>query len=104
MEIVQTNENSFLEDRNMGLVGQVMDRVEMRRIAELRETYVTISLEDVVRKIAVKEKNQMVVGVTDDDVVRMESLILRMVFIPFLFFFICYLVSPSLISALETHI
>lgn len=74
MEILRTHESVFVDDKNMGLVVQVMDRLEMRRIEALKETYVTISLEDVARKVGPKDQIP-----TADDISRMESLILRMV-------------------------
>src|SRR5579859_1354718 len=74
METLRTHENVFVEDKNMGLIMQVMDRLEMRRIERLKETYITISLEDVARKVGPKDAIP-----TPDDISRMESLILRMV-------------------------
>ena len=63
----------------MGLVIQVMDRMEMRRIINLKETYITISVEDVVRKIGLRGQEEIV---SQEDVARVEELIVRMVCIP----------------------
>ena len=70
----------------MGLVIQVMDRMEMRRIINLKETYITISVEDVVRKIGLRGPEEIV---SQEDVARVEELILRMVCIP-LYSLICF--------------
>jgi hypothetical protein len=61
---------------NMGLVMQVMDRMEMRRIMNLKETYISISVEEVVRKIGLRGSQEIV---RQEDVERVEGLILRMV-------------------------
>ena len=74
MERLRSHEKDFVEDKNMGLVMQVMERLEMRRIADLKETYITISLVDVAKKIGPKDRVP-----SPEDVSRMESLILRMV-------------------------
>lgn len=63
----------------MGLVMQVMDRMEMRRIMNLKETYISISVEEVVRKIGLRGMKEIV---RQEDVVRVEGLILRMVRLP----------------------
>jgi len=63
----------------MGLVIQVMDRMEMRRIINLKETYITISVEDVVRKIGLRGQEEIV---SQEDVARVEELIVTMVCIP----------------------
>jgi hypothetical protein len=70
----------------MGLVIQVMDRMEMRRIINLKETYITISVEDVVRKIGLRGPEEIV---SQEDVARVEELILRMVRIP-LYSLLCF--------------
>ena len=63
-----------MEDKNMGLIIQVIERQEMRRIAALRMTYVAISLENVARKVDPTKSDP-----SRDDIRRIESLILRMV-------------------------
>lgn len=63
-----------MEDKNMGLIIQVVERQEMRRIAALRMTYVAISLENVARKVDPTNSDP-----SSDDIRRIESLILRMV-------------------------
>jgi hypothetical protein len=60
----------------MGLVMQAMDRMEMRRIMNLKETYISISVEEVVRKIGLRGMQEIV---RQEDVERVEGLIVRMV-------------------------
>lgn len=70
---LQTHNNVFTEDKNLGLISQVLEQQEMKRIAALRETYVAISLDDVAYKVCGSQ------FVLPEDVQRMENLILRMV-------------------------
>jgi COP9 signalosome complex subunit 3 len=73
-DCLRTHEAVFAEDKNLGLVFQVLERQEMRQIAALKETYVTISLEDIAAKLCGSK-----LDISPHDVQRMESLILRMV-------------------------
>lgn len=70
---LQIHNKVYTEDKNLGLITQVLEQQEMKRILALRETYVAISLEDVARKVCSSKEN------FSEDVSRMENLILRMV-------------------------
>lgn len=70
---LQTYNSIYTEDKNLGLVSQVLEQQEMKRIAALRDTYVAISLDDVAHKVCGSK------SVLLEDVQRMENLILRMV-------------------------
>ena len=72
---METNYEVFMQDRNGGLVAQVVERQEMRRIAALRKVYMAISLEDVARKIIVPARDTIAV----EDIQRIEGLIMQMV-------------------------
>jgi hypothetical protein len=76
LECLKTHEAVFGEDKNLGLISQTMERMEMRRIAALKETYLAISLEDVARKVSGSKQDGTL---SSDDVRRVESLIVRMV-------------------------
>lgn len=78
----QTHNNVYAEDKNLGLISQVLERQEMKRIAALRDTYVAISLDDVAHKVCGSKHT------LPEDVQRMENLILRMVNISCLVYFI----------------
>jgi COP9 signalosome complex subunit 3 len=73
-DCLRTHETVFGHDKNLGLVSQVMERQEMRAIAALKETYVTISLEDIASKVCGSKSS-----VSPEDIQRMELLILQMV-------------------------
>ena len=66
----------------MGLIHRVLEHWEMRKIVALRETYVAISLREVVVKVSPSKTTQP----SDEDVSRIENLILRMVDIRNYFF------------------
>ena len=70
---LETHNKVYTEDKNLGLITQVLEQQEMKRIVALRETYVTISLEDVARNVCGSK------ATLSEDVSRMENLILRMV-------------------------
>jgi COP9 signalosome complex subunit 3 len=74
-EVLRTHRQIFIEDQNMGLIYQVLEQMEMKRIIALTETFVTISLEDVAKKVCGAHSN-------NEDIQRMEGLIVRMVFLP----------------------
>jgi len=74
-ECLRTHENVFAEDKNLGLIAQVLERREMRRIVALKEAYVAISLEDVAKKVCRTESSNSL----QEDTQRIESLIVRMV-------------------------
>ena len=69
---LQIHNTVYTEDKNLGLITQVLEEQEMQQIAALRETYVAISLEDVAKKVCGSKA-------TSEDVSRIENLILRMV-------------------------
>lgn len=74
-ECLRTHENVYAEDKNLGLIAQVLERRAMRRIAALKEAYIAISLEDVAKKVCgTKSPNSL-----QEDIQRVESLIVRMV-------------------------
>ena len=70
---LQTHNKVYTDDKNLGLITQVLEQQEMQRIVALRETYVAISLEDVARNVCGSKTT------VSEDVSRMENLILRMV-------------------------
>jgi hypothetical protein len=73
---LRTHEAVFSHDKNLGLISQTVERMEMRRIAALRETYIAISLEDVARQVSGSKANDTL---PPDEIQRVEGLILRMV-------------------------
>ena len=78
LDCLRTHEAVFIEDKNLGLILQTMERMEMRQITALKETYLAISLEDVARKVLGSRANSTP---TPDDIQRVEGLILRMVWL-----------------------
>ena len=70
---LQIHNKVYTEDKNLGLLTQVLEQREMKRIIALKETYVAISLEDVARNVCSSK------APLSEDVARMENLILRMV-------------------------
>jgi hypothetical protein len=76
VECYKTHESAFSMDKNLGLVAVTLERLEMRRIAQLKETYVAISLEDVVRKVTGANRDT---SPGQDEIKRVESLVVRMV-------------------------
>jgi COP9 signalosome complex subunit 3 len=71
---LQRHQEVYREDKNMGLIAQVIERQEMRRIDALQKIYVAISLEDIARKLDPANQDP-----TSTDIRRIESLIVRMV-------------------------
>jgi hypothetical protein len=74
-ECLNTYRAVFAEDKNLGLISQVLEHLEMKRISNLKDTYLAISLEDVTRKVCQFKDGSPL----PDDILRIESLILRMV-------------------------
>ena len=72
-DCLQIYHSVYSEDKNLALISQVLEHQEMQRIAALRDTYVAISLEDIVRNLCGSKSALSV------DTSRIENLILRMV-------------------------
>src|SRR5271163_495623 len=72
LQCVGAHDDEYVQDRNRGLVQQVLARREMMKISKLQDTYVAISLEDVARKVCLNDPSP-------EDIQRMENLIVRMV-------------------------
>jgi len=72
---LNNHQNVFSEDKNLGLISQVLEQREMKQIAALRETYVAISLEDIARRVCGSKTGNTL----EEDVERIQQLILRMV-------------------------
>jgi hypothetical protein len=70
---LQIHNKVYTEDKNLGLITQVLEQQEMQRIVALRDTYVAISLENVAWNVCGSK------ATLSEDVLRMENLILRLV-------------------------
>jgi len=79
-ECLRAHEAVFSYDKNLGLISQTVERMEMRQIAALRDTYLAISLEDVARQVSGSRANGTP---SPDEIQRVEGLILRMVYMVF---------------------
>jgi hypothetical protein len=75
IECLRQHEQVFAEDANMSLIHRALEHWEMRKIANLRETYVAISLQEVAAKVNSSKSDPP----SDEEVSRIESLILQMV-------------------------
>jgi len=73
-QCLQRNQGVYVEDKNVGLINQVLERQEMRSIAALQDTFVAISLEEVAKRVCYPQATP-----TAEDIQRMENLIVRMV-------------------------
>jgi hypothetical protein len=71
--IVDQYAEIFRGDKNMGLVQQVLARMEMVKIAALRGTFSAIEVVDVAKRVYSEENP------SPDQISRIEDLILRMV-------------------------